>query len=557
MKKHGYFALLLALMLALGAAGCAEKAPQEPEREEAPHSGGADVVPEAPAAAGRPAVEDNGGQFVRVDDKVWFRRYDEGVINESQLWGNFLDVWPTHAVSSMLCYYDESGDAIVEALADDGFGELWFGTDGFYLMRSADGDAREAYYKTLDGAETVLRRGYVPGVSDNGRFAVVASEGGADGGRLYVYEGTSELRFAPYEEHYLEFCAVTDEGALLYLDRGGNTLCELGTDGAVRALGALPAPEDYGGFGYDWELEQCLLAGDEVWCTFGSYEGTGHFLSDALCVRAKLDAENSLEVIEDQPTTEYPFVPKLWRDESGAVCRGEHAPGEVEIAYESGDLCRYETADGKTLLIASFLPRDDDSDDMMVEQSMETLGGAVYLIVAEAIRDAENDIGWRMAYRPGALHYLRVPLRAETEVETLDDGEWGTAPSAAAVYAGLVGVWELSAVEVEGDRSDAALSDLAETLTFYEGETRAVIDSSGPDGMGYYNEFGHAAVVSTDAVSADAAPYGLLLSSEGTDDMMYAYREGDTLVATVLMHVENEYGEDAFSRTGFYVRAMG
>lgn len=552
MKKTTVWALALLLMLVL--AGCAQNRPEEGSAQSSTPTEQTQLPPAQPetvAEPERPAVEGNGGYFVRVDGKVWFRRYDEGVIDESQLWGNFLSVWPTHAVTSMLCCYDESGGAVNEAFADDGFGQIWFGVDGFYLMRSADGGPREAYFKSLDGAETVLRAGYVSGVSDNGRFAAIFSEGEADEGRLYVYEGTDELRFVPNADHYLEFCAIVDDGTLLYLDRGGDTLCELRTDGTICALGALPTPEEYGGYGYAWELEQCLVNDAEVWCTFGSYEGTGHFLSDVLCLRAKLDTENSIEVIEDQPTTEYPFVPKLWRGEDGSVRRTEYAPGELEIPYEGGDLVWHDSADSERLLVSGLLPSDDYSEDRMIEQTAETLGSAAYLIVAEAYRDAENDIGWRMAYRPGELRYLRVPLHENAEVEPLDGREWALPPTAAEVYESMLGTWALTATEVEGDRSDTLPDGTFEVLEFRADGTAVI------SGTEYNNEFPSMELLPTNSADAGVSVYGLLFTGGENDDMLWTYFEGDTLVGTTMIHFEVDGGTDSYSRTGFYERSEG
>lgn len=554
------------LCCALLLAACAAKPADEQPEPEQPAVTEQSAPPQSdePVRAERPEVENNGGTFVRVGEQVWFRYYDEGTIDETQLWGNFLAVWPSHAVSSTLCYYDVNGDAVNEAFSDDGFGPLWFGVDGFYLSRSADGGQREAYFKALDGAETVLQGGYVAGVSDNGRFAVVFSEGESDEGSLCVYEGTEKLRFVPYEDHYQEFCAVTDDGALLYLDRGSDHLCELKADGTTTVLGALSAPEDYGGFGYAWELEQCLVNGDEVWCAFGSYEGTGHFLSDVLCVRAQRGAENSLEAVEDQPTTEYPFVPKLYVGADGEVCRAEHEPGEVGLNDGlRGDLVLYEDA-AERVIALNFLRSNIYNDEGYGKsvQTMETIGDAAYLIVADAFRDEANDVGWRMAFAPGEFYYLRVPFSG-SGVETLYGAEWDaayadypdgdTAAPLEEVYPDFVGTWRLFATEVEGDRSDVLPDGMVETVKFYADETRAVIDSF--DGEeSYYNDFDHAETLPTGGASEDMSPCGLLFTGGENDDMLWAYFEGDTLVVTVMMHFDTEYGTDSVSRTGFYVR---
>ncbi len=552
--KHKCISAVLACMLALLLSACAQQAPEAPSPAAPETSAAVATATKADAVPERPEVVGNGGFFVRTDGKVWFRRYDADSFDEPQLWGAFLNTMPGHAVSSQLCCYDTAGGTVTEALPDSGFGALWFGVDGFYLSRPK-GESSEAYHKALDGTETVLGEGTVAGVSGNGRFAAVQK----DAVTFTVYEGVNEALHISENADFCTFCVLTDDGALVYyaFDNAANEGRLMRLDGSeaqpVR-LGILPAlPEESTAYG--WEFAQSLLDGGNVWCTFGSYEGTGHFLAEALCVRAKLDTPDSLTVVTDQAETDYPFVPKLYRDASGAVCRAEHAPGELEISYENGDLYWFETAERETLLIPSFLPQSSYSDDALIEQTAEVIGDAAYLIVAQAVRDAENDVGWRMAYRPGEMRYLRVPLRENSEVESLDGKTWNTAPSADAVYANCLGTWVLTAVEVEGDRADTLPDDMFEYVYFREDGT-VLIDSKDGENS-YRNEFSHAEVLPTNSEDAQTAPYGLLLTGGKNDDMMYTFFEGETLVATVMMHFDPEHGGDVISRTGFYERTVG
>ena len=552
MKKRSLFALLLIAALALTA--CAQQVQQEPVQFEPPKAPSQTEPAQpaaltAPAAAERPEVESNGGEFVRVDDQVWFRRYDDGAIDETQLWGDFLKVWPSHPVTSTLCYYDELRGAVVDAMTDDGFGALWFGVDGFYLSRPMGGADAEAYFKTLDGTETVLGEGRVAGVSDNGRFAAVQN-----GDIIRVFEGTEGVLTLAAEADFVDFCAVSDDGTLVYYtydyDANEGKLDCLDADGHEKLLGFLPdLPEDIAA--YSWEFEQCLLDGDDVWCTFGVYEGTGHFLAEPLVVHAKLNTQDSLDVVEDEQDAEYPYVPKLARLDNGELVCAEHAPGELEITYEDKDLWWYETAENGILLVPSFLPVDEYSDFTYIAQSAETMGGAAYIIVAEAYRDEDADIGWRTAYAPGALRYLRVPLDEYSETEALDGGVWETLPSLRSVYEPLIGTWVLTGVEVEGDRSDDLPDGMFEVLTFLDDGT-VILDSAGPDP--YHNEFTYAELLPAGDANNG---YGILMSGGENEDMFWAYCEGKTMVGTLMLNLETENGVESVSRTGFYEHSAG
>ena len=431
-------AALLALTLLLILAACGGKTAAGAAQDDPPNTPDAANAepPETPDAAGveasrleaeRPAVENNGGHFVRVGGEVWFRHYGVGTFDEPQLWGDFLSIWPSHPSASMLCRRSEADGTVTEALPDDGFGPLWFGVGGFYLTRVTDAGAREAYFKTLDGTETPLREGTIAGVSDNGRYAAVqVDDGGQENTALYLYEGTRELRFVlPYEYAYFEFAALTDAGSLLYVchdaGEGVSTLRQLDADGAETVLGTLPDAEPEFEDMFLWlQFEQCVLSGGEVYCALEWYNGNAQIPTKNLCVRATLSQPDSLRVMELPAWAADDFpdgLPKLYRGESGEVTIVQNLPGGLAVSENS--LLRFDASGEPKRIAADLLDQSPDPDEECFAQSAEVAGGAGYLLIMSARRSPEDDIGWRMAYTPGELYYLRVPLDGAPRVETI------------------------------------------------------------------------------------------------------------------------------------------
>lgn len=431
-------AALFALALSLSLTACGGKADAGPTQSALPDAPGlANAAPsgtsdaagiELPQAEPEwPAVENNGGFFVRVGDEVWFRHYGGGTFDEPQLWGDFLSPWPSHPSASMLCCRSEADGTITEALPDDGFGPLWFGIDGFYLTRVTDTGVREAYFKALDGTETPLREGVVAGVSENGRYAAVqVDDGGRENTALYLYNGTRELQSVlPYQYAYYEFAAVTDAGALVYSCHEAaagdivSTLRQLDADGGETVLGTLPEQE----FEFppiDLRLEQCVLRDGEVYCVFAWYNGTGHFLTRSLCARAALSRPESLCVMElpAWATEDYSeILPQLYDSETDGVTIVQNLPGSLFAAGNS--LFRFDAFGESELIAADLLDPPSHPDDEYFIKPIETAGDAAYLMVMSARRAPEEDVGWRMAYTPGELRYLRVPLDGEARVEAL------------------------------------------------------------------------------------------------------------------------------------------
>jgi hypothetical protein len=492
--------------------------------------------------------------FVRVDNKVWFRHFEGTVLEEPELWGEFLSVAPKLGVKSRLCYYDETAGTVTEALDDDGYGNIWFGVDGFYLTHVSAGqygDMSTAYFKSLDGTDTQLDEGYLMGVSDNGRFAAVSTMGPPqDHPALVVFEGTQRVRSIPLSNRWSTYCALADDGSLVYLrDEDKLTVCELDTSENELILGVLEPPE----YGFGWELEQCLIVGSDVWCVFGAYEGTGHFLCDVLCVRMKLGVASSMETVELELTdADYPYVPQLYKGQDGSVQHAEYLKGDLYTEYDTGNLIWHDTPEHGTLLTPAFLYGSGYSqEECRIIQAKESIGDAAYLIIAQAFHDAESDVGWRMSYRMGELYYVRVPLHEEAEPETLIGPELVVAPSDESVYRGFVGTWVLYATEVEGDRSDELPEGTFEYIDFREDGTVLI------SGTEYENEFHAMEVLPTNGVSSGASPYGLLFTGGANDDMLWTYFENDSLVGTLMIHFNVDGGTDSYSRVGFYRESVG
>ena len=546
----------LAVFLVLTLSGCGGAGGAEPGASaQPPEAGtGSDRAVETIAAAPetepeRPEVENNGGFFVRVGDRVWFRYYGEDAMDEPQLWGEFLSAWPSHGGASTLCFYDITGDAIMEAVPDDGFGRLWYGLDAFYLTRVSGTGARTVYRLSPETGETrELCPGEAAGMSENGRYLAVRSERGG----LLVYEGEEEKSGVEAADgQYLEYAALTADGSLLYCLHdaagGSHSLRQLTAEGGSLVLGELPA----GDFGlYAPELEQCLLHGGAAYFVFGWYEGTGHFLARDACLRAEPGKANSLTELDVGESVEAegdgePPLPRLYVRPEGEVAAAAHAPGELALSAE-GDLLRYDGAAKAQVQLRGLLRGGDDEDEVL--QCAETISGAVYLIVADVHRAEEADIGWRLAYAPDIFYYLRSPLGTDSWVETLYGDTWISTPDPETLYAGYVGKWRMVDSEVEGARGGPPPEGSEYTIEFLPDGSAAVLQRDGSE-VSYQNTFGH-----METMPSGDGGFGLLFTAEGNEDMLYAFFEGETLAATVQMFYTTEYGSEAISATGYYTR---
>ena len=398
----------------------AEDAPEETGETEISEDAAA---PEKSFGAAKQArdVENNGGNFVRVGNRVYFRNYCEGGLPETALFGKFLGIAEEHPAS--VWYYDEETGKAEHAFDDNGCGPLWYGEGGFYLTAVRDEQTESFFYPEDGGKAEELGRGIVRGVSEEGQYAAFwSAEGHGGPDTLSVLKGTESAASAvPEGVNYTEFCGMAGpETVWLCHGDDGDSVWELdGQTGELLCLGLVPSAVEY-----SWaEMEQFVPDGDDFYLMLAWYEGTGHFLADYACLKGTFGQEDSL-ALEDVPfnpdRADVENPPKILLTGPGEVMPVERTGREVELTdYDSGDLIWCDSPFSAVKLIPGFISKAPYDGGDRIIQAAEIAGDAAYLIVAYVEPAPEEDIGWRTAYRSKGVEYLRVPLLDDSTAEHL------------------------------------------------------------------------------------------------------------------------------------------
>ena len=468
MKKR-YFALFLALLLCLGAAGCAKvvptqeppapqtesggaSQPQEPAGEtppvsdpgdEAGETGEATEEPALPETGfvpgpGRTGVENNGGACIRVGDRIYFRQYGKNALLRTALFGRFTDNANRMTGSddpdalSQIMVFDTKTRTSFPAFSEHGYGPLWFGNNGFYLQQLENG-ADAAVWYAVDGSERrEIAMGTILGLSESGDLLALSHYEIGAGYVLSLYRSGELTAQVASGKDYAEFVGLTDN-ELFYLttahEDGLQQLWQLPADGGEPfVLGDLPAAPNNSRY----MPEQCLTADGRVAAMLCSYEGTGHFLSDWLAAQARIGGAGSLSPVVGEAEHEPDSAPRLYADAEGRFCLAAHLPGEVRIntsVASSGDLELYEAGSFHTLARGRLADAADGYAVREVAQSVEYLGDAVCLTVARCHLSPLDSIGWRDAYTLLDMRYLLLPVSqdrvyemAHTDHETVIEG---------------------------------------------------------------------------------------------------------------------------------------
>ena len=440
LKKKGGCCLLSLLLLVL--AGCTalpsgNREPEETERsrlraesgeatgQTVPDSAGASdrrggrtTEPESvqkPEDAASKEVESNGGYFVKVGDDVYFPVHDENTIGNKALWGDFIQFYSDDA--ARLMRYTKEGE--VESLkAGPGGGELFYANGKFYFT---------AYEGTASGENGIIFSTDMEGKEKKeiGIGAVAASD----------EEGNYLLLSDRYQMDLLRLFDTKSE-TVHPVETAGNAVVPIGIKGEYFFYlefeyesetfeheerifaGLLKNPEKRIYLGNVPEMENMEIAslefGDvyikdsDVYFVAGLFVGSGHMLDSYSVLKASLDEEGSLALMDGfaalYEEEDNGIMPKIAFEGSRPILLAQGAYGNLDLMEES--IYLYDETGRKVVVPAAIELFDDWSPLKEVIEFAEYIDGKVYMVRHRGLYDLEASFGWRDGYDRLYTEYL-------------------------------------------------------------------------------------------------------------------------------------------------------
>ncbi|MBO4267513.1 MAG: hypothetical protein J5910_10045 [Lachnospiraceae bacterium] len=440
MKKGKKSAVLFCVMSVMILAGCKdtstppapdtqevkEEIKQEAE-EETPeidkNEGPVESTQEEPEASSEAAgsfkddfengIVKNGSYFVRIGNKVYFRKISQDSMDAGAQFGQFINTESTPTKCPLICYdldtgkYEEVGEIT-------GVGKLYACPEGFYIGKKDRDNYDKSttdLYDMATGESTFYCAGTPLGISAGGQILAVDRMVGQTIHTVLIKNG-EEIADLGGENIYYEYCGFAGETliALLHTADDEFIVCSVDENGDVTQLGQVGAGKP----SYP-ELEEFVMSGGDLYLTFGYYEGTGHFLFDYETVKGVPGKEGSLTKADvfDDDNEEYPenTVPKLCFEPEGVAFYSDHRTYEVYMGTgdNSNDLCYYDDIYEECVLVKDFVKKDY-GEKCQVVQDITTFPETVFVIYADAQEDDEYSIGWRTGYKMTGWHICAIPF---------------------------------------------------------------------------------------------------------------------------------------------------
>lgn len=359
---------------------------------------------------------ENASYFVRLGNKVYFRKISQDSMDAGAEFGEFLHTEFTPTKCPLICFDLETGK-YEEVGNITGVGKLYACPKGFYVgemnPNSLDSSSTDLY-DIATGESDHYCDGAPLGVSESGKLLAVEQYKGQNILTTIVKDGKETASLGD-ESNYYGYCGFAGEDLILMQRTDEEfALCSVTENGEVTPLGSMGTYDE----GYP-ELQEFRFINGTVYITIGYFEGTGHFLSHWTAFKAVPGMSGSLEEItegrddysesdEDGPENE---VPKICFDTGGYLFYSPYTPYKAYMGTgdNSNNMYYYDESYEGCILLRDFI-RNDYGEKCQIIQDITTYPEYVFVIYADAEEDDEYSIGWRTGYKMTGWHICAIPF---------------------------------------------------------------------------------------------------------------------------------------------------
>lgn len=410
-------------------------------------------------------VENNGGAFVRVANRVYYRVYSPRCLALTVIGLPSVDETNTDTPSKLM-YYDLDEEKSVEVCEVSGVGSLYATIDGICLDSYPDGAASTTLIDENGAIDEHCYAGNITDVSADGRSVVIGESDENDYIVPCMYRDKERIGIPNdgEEDSYCSSFGFAGNSLIVRLTSGsasGECIYSFDENGKLTKLGDIE-PFDMETYTLSPVVEELAPSDEKSYLSVSFRDGTANALVAWRVYSLTPGAEGSLELYDEgEATEEYDYeTPKITVNDGYPPLLSAHAAGDVYLSEGTwGDLMCVASDSKKVLIREDFVSKPDEF--MTYVQNIDNGhcfdNSAVFFLDISGQRSPDDDAGWRWAYQLIEIDYRIFRFdKDHTEngmpmsdmLEYIRSVGWDKGEIE---YDRLVGEWEADSYNVEGE----------------------------------------------------------------------------------------------------------
>ncbi len=411
-------------------------------------------------------IENNGGMFVRVANRVYYRVYSPRAIELTVIGLPSVDEVDANQASKLM-YYDLDTDESVEVSEVNGIGGLYATVDGICLDSYPDGSHSTTLVDENGSINEHYLNGNITGVSDDGRSVAVGESDENDSIIPCMYRDGKRIGNPEENKNAERFGFLGFAGNCLIAGRSfddytGNSIYSYDETGKTIKLGDIE-PLDMETYNLSPIVEDMVSNGKMGYVTVAFRDGTANALTAWRIYSFEPGRPDSLELFkEGGPVEEYDYeTPKISSVGEYAPYLSPHAVGDVYLSEGTwGDLMGIASDCKKVLIRENYVSKPDELMTYVnnIENGYCFSNNAAFFLETSGQRSPDEDVGWRWAYELIEIDYRMFRFdKDHTDengwpesniLEYLRSVGWNKGDIE---YDRLVGEWKADSYNVEGE----------------------------------------------------------------------------------------------------------
>ena len=357
-------------------------------------------------------IENNGGMFVRVSNRVYYRVFSPRAIELTVIGFPYVDEVDANRASKLM-YYDLDAEESVEVCEVYGIGNLYATVDGICIDSYPDGYHSTTLVDENGQVNEHYLDGNITAVSADGRSAVVSINDDndriipclyRDGKKVGISaeDRTGSLGFAG---NYL----IVNEGS--FTD-DFDSIYSYDEKGERVKLGDI-TPLEMETYSLSPIIEEMTPDSDGGYIVVSYREGTANALAGWKVYSFTSSSAGSLEIFDEGgPTEKFNFeYPRITVNDDDAPVLSTHKAGEVYLSENTyGDLMCAVPGGDDVVIRKNY---EYEQDELLTYVTQVDHGhcfneDAAFFLEIRGERSPDEDAGWRWAYELSVVDYRLI-----------------------------------------------------------------------------------------------------------------------------------------------------